>query len=229
VTAAPEILADRRKWLDPSGSGLCIAVHDDQGQVIGAVRTIDAAMGNDLEVLEQLTDWRRANAANFFTQFTPTVERTRRWLNAVILADPTRIMFLVEDENGRRVGQFGLCGITATEAQLDNGIRGEAGGHPRLFYFVELAVIRFCFECLGVQRIFGNMFSNNIMAVLLHKSVGLTVENVQSLCRTESGGEVRFDPVADPGQSNTKVQLLTLSLDRAAFYLRHPWIEQLPV
>lgn len=218
-----QILVRRCKGLDvPGGSGTCLAIHDDEGQAIGAMRSIDLQMVNDSEIVDQMTRWREKNARNFFTQFNLTVERTRRWLNDDILYEPTRLLFIVEGEGGQRLGQFGLCSITNHAAQLDNGIRGESGGHPRLFYFAELSAIRYCFEHLGVERIFGHMFSNNTMALLLHKAVGLTIEKAQPLRRTESLGEVRFDPVSTPDLVNTKVQLLTLSVDRKSFYLRHP-------
>lgn len=216
-----EMLVRRCKGFESPGSGISFKVHDDQRRVIGALRAISLDMAEDLTVLEQMTRWRKTNADSFFTQFIPTVERTQRWLHDVLLCDSTRVMFLVEDEDGRRIGQFALCSITAEEAQLDNAIRGEAGGHPRLFYFVELAVLQFCFEYLGVQKVFGNLFSNNIMAILLHKTVGLSVEKVQLLRKTESQDEVRFDPVADPAQANTKVQQLTISVDCTSFYERH--------
>jgi hypothetical protein len=218
-----EMLVRRCKGLEvPGGPGTRLAIHDDEGRVVGAMRSIDLNMVNDSEIVEQMTRWRAKNAANFFTQFSPTVERTRRWLNDDVLHEPTRLLFMVEGEDGQRLGQFGLCGITDEAAQLDNGIRGESGGHPRLFYFAELSAIQFCFEYLGVGRIFGHMFSNNTMALLLHKAVGLTIEKVQPLRRTESLGEVRFDPASTPNLVNTKLQLLTLSVDRKSFYLRHP-------
>jgi hypothetical protein len=217
------------KGLEPLGSGIAFAVHDNLGRIIGAVRAIDFEVGNDLAVLDQMTRWRKTNASNFFTQFVPTIERTRRWINDVILPDPTRILFLVESEDGRRLGQFALCSITGGAAQLDNGIRGEAGGNPQLFYFVELAVIQFCFEHLKVERIFGCMFSNNVMAILLHKAVGLSIEKVERLRKSEYQDEVRFDPVTDPNQVNTEVQLFTLATDRKSFYLRHPGLARCPL
>jgi RimJ/RimL family protein N-acetyltransferase len=219
------MLISKCKGLTGSGAGLFFPVRDEKGDGIGIVRVVDKHLASDQEIVGQMTRWRKANANRFFTQFVPTVERTSAWLTDVILADMSRIMFIVEGKDGDRLGQFGLCGINSEEAQLDNGIRGEPGGHPHLFYFVELAVICFCFERLGIQRIFGRMFSNNIMAILLHKKVGFTVEMIQPLRKSDSVDLVTYDPVSDPLLVNTTIKLVTLALNKETFFQRYPRAE----
>jgi hypothetical protein len=209
--------SNESKCLDSS-----FQVYDDNGTLIGAIVPIDHSIANDLIVLEQLTNWRKNNATSFFTQFLPTVERTRLWLRDVVLPDPTKILFLVEDTDGRKVGQFGLCGITTEDAELDNAIRGESGGHPQLFYFVELTIIRFCFEYLGVKRVVGNLFSNNHMSLFLHKSIGFTVEKTFFLQKTVNQDGIRFYAVKNIEQSNVKIQQLYITLNCEPFYERFP-------
>lgn len=210
------------KGVSPVGKGCSILVYNNDERTVGAICAIDPATAADPVLLEKMTLWRNLNTSWFFSQFTPTAERTQRWLETMILTDPTRIMFLVEDVDGRRLGQYGLCSISPHEAQLDNGIRGEAGGHPRLFYFVELTIIHFCFTCLGVQRVFTRLFSNNVMAMRLHKSVGLSVEIIQFLKKTDHLDEVRFESVPNESHSNTDIKSYTLHVDRSSFYQRYP-------
>jgi hypothetical protein len=217
-----EVIVQKYKSNESKCVDSSFQVYDDNGAFIGAIVPIDHSMANDLIVLKQLTNWRKNNATNFFTQFLPTIDRTRLWLRDVVLPDPTKILFLVEDTDGRRVGQFGLCGITTEDAELDNAIRGESGGHPQLFYFVELTIIRFCFEYLGVKRVVGNLFSNNIIALLLHKKIGFTVEKTLFLQKTVDQDGVQFHTVENIEQSNTKIWQLYITLDYESFYDRYP-------
>lgn len=225
ICPAQRSIINECKGLDHSGIGRSFTVNDNHGQPIGTIRSVDILLASDATVLKQMTVWRERNATSFLTQFQPTVERTLKWIQDIMLPDHSRIMFLVEDEKGCRLGQFGLCNISENEAELDNAIRGESGGHPQLFHFVELTVIKFCFEHLGVQRVVGKLFSNNILVIHLHKVVGFSVEKVQSLRKTEAKGEIRFDPVDNPDEANTAIKLFTISLTRQSFYQRHPTLK----
>lgn len=215
-------LIKKLKGIDRGDFEFSFPVLDDTGTIIGAIRVVNENIASDPEVIRQMTRWREANAEKFFTQFSPTCERTSAWLKNVVLPDMSRILFLVEGMGRQRLGQFGLCGINSDEAQLDNGIRGEAGGHPQLFHHVEVAVIHFCFELLGVTRVFGKMFSNNTMAILLHRIVGLSVENTQPLQILSTPGETCYEVATSPDLVNTKIQLTTLSINRTEFYSKYP-------
>ena len=88
-----------------------IEIDDDQGRVIGHLRPITKAAVSSGELIERLTDWRNRARQHFFTQFTATFERTRCWLNDVLLPDERRLLFIINSGH-KPVGQLGFRDLT---------------------------------------------------------------------------------------------------------------------
>lgn len=58
-----------------------------------------------------LTEWRNRFVTSFLTEFEANDERTERWLIEVVGPDPERILFMLDDLNGRTIGYLGLAFI----------------------------------------------------------------------------------------------------------------------
>ena len=131
-------------------------------------------MGGGAEpgVVTLLARWREAHKRFFFTQFSTNEERTALWLERGILGDPGRVLFFLCDENGARLGHYGLTGVREGHAELDNLIRGERGGDRRLVYYAEVALLAFAFERLGAEAVMLRAFANNVLATAIHDDVG---------------------------------------------------------
>ena len=82
------------------------------------------------EVVEALTRWRNRARRFFLTQFEATVERTRGWLESVVLTADDRLFFLLYTDSGKLVGHYGFIHMDERSAEVDNLMRGESGG-PR--------------------------------------------------------------------------------------------------
>ena len=159
----------------------------------------------------------------FFTQFAATRQRTAAWIERY-LADDARLLFLIKTDAGRWEGHLGVCHIAGDVAELDNTIRGERRGHPKLFYLAELAVVRWAMADLGVDSVYLRLFADNARAIALHDKIGFRAELMQRLIARPYGDDVHFeiDAAIPPGPQDAS--LLQLRIDRAAFFGRHPWL-----
>lgn len=62
----------------------------------------------DPEDIELLTKWRNKHVKSFLTEFEATNERTRNWLLNQVHSDHGKILFMLVDLEGKRIGQIGL-------------------------------------------------------------------------------------------------------------------------
>lgn len=82
--------------------------------------------GTSPEDVRAITDWRNRFVQSFLTEFVANEERTERWLVESVGPDDTRILFMVEDGDGRTVGYMGLAFIDweTGYAEADAVVRG---------------------------------------------------------------------------------------------------------
>jgi len=205
-------------------TNLRLPVFDRSERIVGYLAPIGTMLAKDNLLAEDLTQWRRANANMFLSSFDLSAARTQRWLNETVITDDSKLLFLVTDAQGRRLGQYGLRDIGPDSAELDNGIRGEAGGHPHLFFYVELAVMSFCFGQLNVKRVITRAFSDNYLALRLHNMVGLTIDGNEPLVSVIENGEIRYAVQTDENNIESARSMTVLSMERAAFYRKYGWI-----
>ncbi|MEX1014840.1 MAG: GNAT family N-acetyltransferase [Candidatus Paceibacterota bacterium] len=167
------------------------------------------------EISSKLTQWRNQSMRFFFTGFKATSERTMSWLKSSVLQSNSKILYLVYVDE-KPVGHFGLANVTKSHAELDNAIRGEKGGHTDLFKSVEFVLLDLAFNYLHVDKVEGKLFSNNLIALLMHKQFGFTVTERSKLKRVEDGDEWHYTP-CDEKESNTKFDQLLITLTKAGF------------
>lgn len=215
------------KGLGQNGSiSLIVPLRMENGKLIGRLRPVDATIASEPRTAEEFAQWRRSNYGAFLSEFEATVERTRNWLNDIVVPSLDRMMFVIEDETERRVGHFGIANIEMKTIELDNGIRGESGGHPKLFNYVELYVCHFAFSYLGVEAVKVRVFADNMSARRLHRTIGFVERKREDLVRTQvSEGEFHYKPVEDHDKSKDEVrQVVHLEMSRNIFYSRYQWL-----
>ncbi len=167
------------------------------------------------EISNYLTQWRNQSMKFFLTGFKATPERTKAWLKNSVIESNSKILYLVYADD-RPIGQFGLASITNSRVELDNAIRGEKGGHPDLFKYIEYVMLDIAFNHLHVEKVEGNLFSNNLIAMMMHKQFGFTVTNRSKLKRVENGEEWHYTPCGEE-ESNTKADQLQITLTKEKF------------
>lgn len=194
---------------------------DSNGIKIGSLKPIDSQILSDQAIIDKLTKWRKMFKKFFLTQFTPTPERTKSWLQSVVLPSDNRVLFLICTDKDEIVGNCGVCDLSKNRVELDNLIRGEKGGHPRLIYFGELAMLRWLFRELGVKAVTLHVFSNNYKTISLHESVGFCTTASYHLIKEESEDEVRYITSDTPSTQAADFTYLEMMLTPTEFEKAH--------
>lgn len=101
-----------------------IPVGDPVAAVLRPVATVAGAIKpGDVRAL---TEWRNRFVTSFLTEFEATDARTERWLTDVVGPDSNRILFMLDDLNGRTIGYLGMAFINWEErrCEADAFVRG---------------------------------------------------------------------------------------------------------
>lgn len=199
-----------------------IPIRDEFGSELGALVAIDAALSKDSDVVRHLTRWRAMFMRHFLTQFEATPERTASWLGNVVLPKNDRVLFLIQDERGVAIGNFGVCGISPQHAELDNLIRGEKGGATRLIFYSEVALLSWLYWSLSIPYVSLNVFSNNVRTITHHKRVGFTERETRKLSRIQEGREITYLVELEQGEP-VEFSYMRMGMAEAQFYTVQPW------
>jgi hypothetical protein len=217
-----------RAWKsDPAG--LTVPVFDPNREHVGNLRLIGTALAADPELAADMARWRDGAKAHFLTRFPIDVSGTANWLRSVVVGDDTRLLFLIEDQSGRRVGHLGVRDLVGTACELDNLLRGEPGGHPRLMPLAEIGLLDWLGRALNVRTVTLAIISHNYHALALHEWVGfrrVRAERLNYVGDAESGQYV-VDP-APPGASPDPdaFELIGMELQMDEFRQSHPWLSE---
>jgi hypothetical protein len=144
----------------------------DGGLPIGLMRPLTSRHLEAMDVIEKLTNWRNANMSKFLTQFEATPVRTRAWVENVVLRTPGQMLWLVYDQNDNLVGHFGFKKLTRDSVVLDNAMRGERQGHPKLFVVAGKRLVEWLWQTTPVQRIDAYVLADNVPSIMMNRQIG---------------------------------------------------------
>jgi RimJ/RimL family protein N-acetyltransferase len=201
-----------------------IMVRNSVGNVIGKLVPVGKWILDDREKIELVRAWREQTMRMFFIRFQSTFDRTFSYLKQLSIAQEGRIFFLVNDHDDRFVGHMGIADVDGNNGELDNVVRGVAGGNPRLIYFAELALLDWCFKSLGIGKSGARVLSYNWLVISLHEDVGYSVQDSLPLKRYERDG-VTFHDIVDNTESNVKYRCTTMMLSKEEFYKKASWLD----
>ena len=214
-----------RAWkanTDPA-TRLVLAVRNREGERIGSLQLIDRALAREPSTAVAMTQWRQRFMGAFLTQFEASSERTAAWLERVVLPSGDRMLFLMCAADGTPVGNLGICNLRERSGEVDNVLRGERTGDPRLAYYCQLAMLDWMFGTLGFDEASLHVFSNNERAVRLYEEVGFAVTRTIPLSRRSSPGLVEYLPDSAEGEP-VDFSYLRMAISRELFAQRHPWV-----
>ena len=92
-----------------------IDIIDNNKQTIGYLSPITYSCLNNSLLLKKLTKWRNLAKKAFLTQFKATSERTKTWLENVVLNDNKRILFIIYEQE-TPVGHIGFINLNDKSA-----------------------------------------------------------------------------------------------------------------
>ena len=129
------------------------------------------------ETINLSTTWRKNNLQWFHTEFTPTEEKSQKWITK-ILDDPQRILFMIFLD-GKRIGQTGLDTFVESENSIEvtGTIKDKSIKDHRIMEYARNALINWAFEYLDVSKVIIRHFSDNYRAINLSERCGLQTVN----------------------------------------------------
>lgn len=166
---------------------------EENGEPIGVMRPLTARHLDLSHVLDKLTDWRNANMANFLTHFEATPERTRAWVKNVLLKGNGQMLWLVYDQNDNLVGHFGFKNLTSKSVLLDNALRGERQGHPKLFVIAGKSLVQWLWQATLVQRIDAYVMADNVPSIMMNRQIGFQGWERHPLLKQILEGETHWE------------------------------------
>ena len=202
MTLTPDVVSSLK---NNTSEKFSIAIKDNNDKAIGSLVLVQKRDANNPIILDALTRWRKKYMKYFLTQFNASTNRTKSWLENIVIPSTDRLLFLILDEDNNLIGNFGIADILFDRCELDNLIRGEKGGHPKLIYFSELSLLKWLFLEKNVKRVNLHVFANNLPTIKLHKSVGFVEIGRRKLERVQSkDGAVSFDETQIFSEGNSK-------------------------
>ena len=164
---------------------LVIDVSTYDGISIGQLFPLtEKSLDNDF-IINALTSWRKKYIKFFFTEFEPKNLRTIAWLEKTVLKNDNQMLFLIYCE-GCLIGQYGFKNLTEKTVLMDNLIRGETGGHPKLIERSMMALISWLFMNFNIDNVTGSILSDNPSAMIVNKAVGLEYKSEEK-CKLPDG------------------------------------------
>lgn len=148
-----------------------LEIRGEGGAREGVLRPVTVAHLDDQEIVQRLTDWRNRSMEKFLSQFVATPERTRNWMRNVLLKMQGQMLFLV-CVNDQVVGHYGFKNLTFSEVLLDNALRGERVGHPKLFVWAGQTLVQWLFREAAVQRVYAYVLADNAASIMMNKQIG---------------------------------------------------------
>jgi hypothetical protein len=184
---------------------------------LGSLRLIDKFQVNRKCLIKKMTIWRNASMGSFLTQFNATEHRTKEWLDNVILPASDRLLFELLDDQNNSIGHAGVINFNIKSAELDNFIRGEKGGDPLLFYYAELAIIKWLFNQISVSEVLLHVFSNNWIPINNHLELGFSIVRKHKLSKLVKKTETTYLIDSDLGDP-VKFNYLRMCLSKVTFF-----------
>lgn len=206
-----------------SETRLRIQIKNNEGIQLGTLVCVDRGLVSEIEIVSDLTAWRKKYMRYFLTQFEATFNRTKSWLENIVIPSNDRLLFVICTSSDEVVGNFGVCNMSNLTGELDNLIRGRKGGDPRLIYYSEIALLSWMFGFLGYEKSSLHVFSNNIPTINLHKSVGFSVVKTHKLTQCNKPDLLRY-LVDSPEGACVNFDYLELSISRQCFFDKLPWV-----
>lgn len=203
-----------------------IPVINDSNVRVGLLKPLDYHLANNEEIVHSLADWRRRFSRFFFTQFEVTSERTKTWLNDVVIKDDTRMLFFITDATNKLTGHVGARNINGESAELDNFIRGERGGDPKLMLLSGLSLIGWMYGALNIRKINARVLANNLRTLTVYEATGcfelsgpFQFFKEISANQSVSGLPACYDRTPPEGD-----KFVVMTLDMQKFLSRYPWM-----
>lgn len=180
-------IKNKKKPTQKEADNVSVPIFDDMNSPVGRLVPIGDWVLSEPKIIEEIMLWRKRAMRFFLSQFDPTVERTRTYLQKLSIEQPGRCLFLVFDKTDTLIGHIGLANVDGYQGELDNIMRGKSGGPVRLMEWSEKAILDWAFRELDLKRVFLRVLSYNILTINLHSMFGFKTVDKTPLFKSAQG------------------------------------------
>lgn len=169
------------------------------------LRTISSKDLVNKRLVRHISNWRRRESYWFSQQFKVTFEGTRKWLDKLVINNPDRVLFVIEDRGGKYYGHLGFFRYRARDnsCELDNVVRGVADIKGLMTDSVQ-ALVKWGFENLGISQMYLTTFADNQRAVNLYMRCGFKITRKIPLKKIKKNNEIHWLKIPRSGMSKAK-------------------------
>ena len=200
-----------------------LPIFDSKKNEIGKLIPIGNWILTDKKKIENLSMWRQKNMKFFFSQFNSNCKRTLWYIKNLSIEQNNRIFFLIYTNNDKLIGHIGLAEIEKNFATMDNMVRGEEGGDPKLMYYSMIAIINWSFKILNIENLYGKIISYNWLTIFLYEEISFKIIERIPLKKIEKNGEINHKDV-NSSESNVRYFCTKVLLKKKDFYKNINWI-----
>lgn len=163
----------------------------------GTLLPICELHADDAHLISELSSWRIANQTAYPTRFPVTDQGTAKWLRSKLLDAEDRILFLVLDRHGNRIGHLGFasCFNESKLMEVDNVVRGVAGQAPGIMQAAIVTMLEWARTTIGPSGFFLRVFEDNSHATKFYERQGFHIEERIPLRRSVNGQTESYAPV----------------------------------
>ena len=152
----------------------------------------------DDSLIKDMSKWRSDSSYAYPTQFPVTEEGTKKWLSSQVLDNPSRIMFLLLDGFGNRIGHLGYtnCLNDDGEMEIDNVVRGVSDVCPGIMTKAMQVLLDWADEKLLPRKIYLKVLDDNNKAINFYEKLGFKPDEKFELRKKQNGDRIEFVPLS---------------------------------
>lgn len=174
---------------------ILIPILNAEESTIGFLRPITADFDTTIPDCVQLLDrWREDNPTLSPSRFPITHERTRRWIKDMIIDNDKRILFMLQELDGRKIGHIGFTNIDLVRhsGEVDLVLRGERTDIPGFMGYAMSALTQWGKQELLLRHIDLVVLPYNEHAISFYRRCGFREDGVIPLIKIEENNEVSW-------------------------------------
>jgi perosamine synthetase len=146
--------------------------------------------------------WREENPEGFTNRFKGTEEKTRNWIDNVLLPREDRILFMVHNIHNIPIGHLGFSSFDFDKksCEIDNVVRGIKDCDKGMMSLALNSLIRWGKKTFGLKNIYLKVVSNNHHAINFYRKRGFEKQYTIPLHKREKEGFVEWvEDINDTG------------------------------
>jgi len=179
-----------------------LVIKSREGTPIAYLDLIGAVDLQDKYLIEKITYWRRRFKQCFLSEFQPTCERTKAWMQKAIVNDPDRALFKILNPDKMLLGHIGAIHRN-TYIEYDYFILGVKLDVKHFALSVASQFLLWILSLTDMKLISGKVRSDNFHGLDFHRRTGFSEYRKIPLKRIETEhGEVRFEEAASNARPN---------------------------